>query len=48
MFQSKDEDGNKSKTLQEIRLKPRETYRVKARGWRKIVHANGDFNKKQE
>ena len=45
MSQSKDKDGNKSKTLQEIHLKPRETYRVKVRDWRKIFHANGDFKK---
>ena len=28
--------------LQETHLKPRDTYRLKMRGWEKIFHANGD------
>ena len=35
----------KNKNLQEIRLKPRETCRLKVRGWRKIFQANGDKKK---
>ena len=31
--------------LQETRLKPRDTYRLKVKGWKKIVHANGDQKK---
>ena len=31
--------------LQEIHLKPRDTYRLKVKGWKKIFHANGDQNK---
>ena len=27
--------------LQEIHLKPRDTYRLKVKGWKKIFHANG-------
>ena len=30
---------------QETRLKPRETYRLKVTGWKKILHANGDQKK---
>ena len=33
--------------LQEIHLKPRDTYRLKVKAWKKIFHANGD-QKKQE
>ena len=32
-------------SLQEIQLKPRDTYRLKMKGWKKIVHANGDQKK---
>ena len=28
--------------LQETHLKPRNTYRLKVKGWKKIFHANGD------
>ena len=35
----------KNKNLQEIHLKPRETCRLKVRGWRKIFQANGDKKK---
>ena len=28
--------------LQETHLKPRNSHRLKAKGWRKIFHANGD------
>ena len=28
--------------LQETRFRPRETYRLKVRGWKKIFHANGN------
>ena len=31
--------------LQETHLRPRETYRLKVRGWKKIVHANGNQKK---
>ena len=31
--------------LQETHLKPRDTYRVKMKGWKKIFHANGDQKK---
>ena len=48
MSQSTDKDwlnGNKNKILQEIHLKPKETCRLKVRGWRKIFHANRDKKK---
>ena len=48
MSQSKDKDwlnGNKNKTLQEIHIKLGETYRLKVRGCRKILHANGEKKK---
>ena len=31
--------------LQETHLKPRDTYRLKVKGWKKIFHANGDQGK---
>ena len=31
--------------LQETHLKPKDTYRLKVKGWEKIVHANGDQKK---
>ena len=31
--------------LQETHLKPRDTYRLKVRGWKKIFHANGNQKK---
>ena len=31
--------------LQETDLKPRDTYRLKVKGWRKTFHANGDQKK---
>ena len=31
--------------LQETRLKPRDIYRLKVKGWKKIFHANGNQNK---
>ena len=31
--------------LQETHLKPRDTYRLKVKGWNKIFHANGDKKK---
>ena len=31
--------------LQETHLKPRDTYRPKVKGWKKIFHANGDQEK---
>ena len=34
--------------LQETHLKPRDTYRLKMKGWKKIFHANGDQNKAGE
>ena len=31
--------------LQETHLKPRDTYRLKVKGWKKILHANEDQKK---
>ena len=31
--------------LQETHFKPRDTYRLKVRGWKKIFHENGDQKK---
>ena len=31
--------------LQEPHLKPRDTYRLKVKGWKKLFHANGDPKK---
>ena len=31
--------------LQETHFKPRDTYRLKVRGWKKILHANGNQKK---
>ena len=31
--------------LQETHFRPRDTYRLKVRGWKKIVHANGNQKK---
>ena len=31
--------------LQETHLKPRDTYRLKVKGWKKVFHANGDQKK---
>ena len=31
--------------LQETHLKPRDTYRLKVKGWKKIFHTNGDPKK---
>ena len=31
--------------LQETHLKPRDRYRVKVKGWKKVFHANGDQKK---
>ena len=31
--------------LQETHLKPRDTYILKVRGWKKVFHANGNQNK---
>ena len=31
--------------LQETHFRPRDTYRLKLRGWRKIFHANGNQKK---
>ena len=31
--------------LQETHIKPRDTYRLKVRGWKMIFHANGDQKK---
>ena len=32
-------------SLKETHLKPRDTYRLKVKGWKKIFHANGDQRK---
>ena len=49
MHQPKDIDwlnGYKNKTyiccLQETHFIPRDTYRLKVKGWKKILHANGN------
>ena len=34
--------------LQETHLKPRNTYKLKVKGWKKIFHANGDQKKAGE
>ena len=31
--------------LQETHFRPRDTYRLKVRGWKKICHANGNQKK---
>ena len=31
--------------LQEMHLKPRDTYRLKVKGWKKIFHINGNQKK---
>ena len=42
-------NGYKNKThiycIQEIHFRPRDTYRLKVRGWKKIFHANGNQKK---
>ena len=42
-------NGYKHKThiccLQETHSRPRDTYRLKVRGWKKIFHANGNQKK---
>ena len=50
MLQPKDTgslNGYKNNThcLQEIHFRPRDTYRLKVRGWKKIFHANGNQKK---
>ena len=52
MPQAKDKDwlnGYKNKTpiyaLYKTHFKPRDTYRLKVKGWQKIFHANGDQKK---
>ena len=53
MHQPKDTDGlngYKNKThinasLQEIHFRPRDTYRLKVKGWEKIFHAKGNQKK---
>ena len=52
MLQPKDTDwlnGYKNKThiscLQENPFRPRNTYRLKVKGWKKILHANGNQKK---
>ena len=53
MLQPKDTDGlngYKNKThinasLQEIHFRPRDTYRLKVKGWKKILCANGNQKK---
>ena len=57
MLQPKDKDWlnrYKNKTtiyakdpLQETHFKPRDTYRLKVKGWKKIFHANGDQTKQE-
>ena len=45
-------NGYKNKThiycLQETHFRPRDTYRLKVRGWEKIFHANGNQKKAGE
>ena len=53
MFQPKDPDwlnGYKNKThiyvcLQETHFRPKDTYKLKVRGWKNIFHANGKQKK---
>ena len=49
MLQPKDSgllNGYKNKThLQETHFRPRDTYRLKVRGWKKVFHANGNQKK---
>ena len=53
MLQPKDRDwlnGYKNKThiyccLQETHVRPRDTYKLKVRGWKKTFHANGNQKK---
>ena len=55
MLQPKDTDwlnGYKNKThiccLQETHFRPRDTYELKVKGWKKIFHANGNQKKAGE
>ena len=56
MLQPKDKDwstGLKKQhpyicCLQETHLKPRDMYRLKLKGWKKIFHVNGDQKKAGE
>ena len=34
--------------LQETHVKPRDTYRLKVKGWKKVFHANGEQEKAGE
>ena len=34
--------------LQETHLRPKDTYRLKVRGWKKIVYANGNQKKARD
>ena len=51
MLQTKDTgslNGNKNKThiyIQDTHFRPRDTYRLKVRGWKEIFHANGNQKK---
>ena len=52
MLQPKDTDwlnGYKSKThiccLQKIHFRPKDTYRLKVRGWKNVFHVNGNQKK---
>ena len=52
MFQPKDPDwlnGYKNKThiyvVQETHFRPKDTYKLKVRGWKNIFHANGKQKK---
>ena len=52
MLQPKDTgllNGYKNKAhiyaLQETHLRPRDIFRLKVRGWKKVFHANGNQNK---
>ena len=49
MFQQKDTDwlnGYKNKThMYAVYKKPKDTYRLKVRGWKNILHANGKQKK---
>ena len=55
MLQPKDTallNGYKNKTLniwclQETHFRPRDTYRLKVRGWKKVFHANGSQKKER-
>ena len=45
MFQTKDKTRPYMCCLQETHFRPRDTYRLKVREWKKIFHVNGNQKK---